>query len=696
MGINHYIGHKMKILPYTLLPLVLAVSNSVFAEEKATLKSIEKIIVYGEKTERSLKDTTSSVALINAEELASGQFASYLDALSGIANVVFTDSLPVIRGVSGEGVAEGFSSFSSGAKPRVTVMNDGVAEPFTAVLSGDVGLWDIQQIEVLRGPQSSNSGRNSIGGIVYVKTNDPSMDEWEGAVKLGYANQDQFTDIAGMLSGPIIDNELALRVSLQRIGGESYLNYKTIEGFEYPFNPKEFDSTKANVKLQWQPASIAGLDMLLQYTNNKENGENHWGLAGPDLSKRVVISPFGTEISYAREKVAETKRWSLKTSYEVNENLSFELMIADVDYDYDFIQYPALALFHVNMAESNQTYDAKVSFIVNDSFQGYLGYFKSEREQKFLRDTFYDGYDESNSDALYGEFTFNISEQARIIAGGRIEEEEQYRFFDGFGIGGLTFVTDIDERIYLPKIAYLHDLNDDITLGASFRKGYNSGGGDFHWFSRTNYTFKPEYVDTYELSARQTLLNGQLNIAANLFYNDYDQYQYYGIGKTGDPEDFLIINIPNVISYGLETEVSYAISGDLTLSVSLGLLESNIEAADKNNSAMQDKELPMSADITASLGIDYWLTDNIQLTVHTQYVGEYYSELENTSVDIAGDYTETRISAAYIQENWRVDFYVHNVFDEDNLVRTNTDSRGYSYGDLTDPQTLGISASYHF
>ncbi|KTF07147.1 TonB-dependent receptor, partial [marine sediment metagenome] len=75
--------------------------------------------------------------------------------------------MPDIRGVSGNGGAGGFNSISGGAKGRVSTLIDGVAQPFVADLSGDSGMWDLQQIEVFRGPQSTSNGRNSIAGSVF-------------------------------------------------------------------------------------------------------------------------------------------------------------------------------------------------------------------------------------------------------------------------------------------------------------------------------------------------------------------------------------------------------------------------------------------------------------------------------------------------------------------------------------------------
>lgn len=696
----------MKKLSFCMLPLALAVSSAVIADEKQDeLKSIEHIVVYGEKNARSLKDTTSSVAVITAEELANGQADSYTDALAGMANVVLTNSLPSIRGVEGEGVANGFSSFSSGAKPRVSILKDGVAEPFVAMLSGDQGMWDVQQLEVLRGPQSSNSGRNSIGGVVYITTKAPSLDDTEFAARAGYTNTNKATEGALMLSSPLITDELAYRLTVQRLAGDSHLNYQLAEGDAFPFDPKAFGLTSSTAKLLWQPANIAGLKMLLQYSVAKETGERFWNLQGPDLSKRISASAWNSETSFARDKELDNKRLSLKTNYQLNESLDVEVLLAKMDYDYQFTQHPLI--WHVKMLDDNQTMDTKLNYQGSGSFSGYIGAYRFARDQLFSNRDTYSGYDDSSANAIYGEGSWQFTKQSRLIAGGRIEDEKQYRLFAYDA--GTEFVTDVSERIYLPKIAYLYDLDQATTVGASFRKGYSSGGGDFSMFNGSGYTFAPEFVNTYELSLRQVLNESKVNLSFNLFYNNYKQYQFFGTGPSGMLDDYLIVNLPKVSSYGFETELSYAISPDLTLRGGLGLVRNDIKDPGVTNQEMKSQELPLASDLTANIGLEYWLTEQLQLQLSTYHVGDYQSRMlskalaEDPTLNVtqaklfqAGGYTETKLSASYQLTQWRFDLYLSNAFDRisHTYIDRYEDNQEIGVGNLTEPRTLGFSLSY--
>jgi outer membrane receptor protein involved in Fe transport len=694
----------MKKLAFCMVPVALAVSAAVSADEKEQLTSIENIVVYGEKAGRSLKDTTSSVAVISSEELANGQSDSYVDVLSDIANVVFSNSLPSIRGVNGEGIAIGSYSFTSGAKARVAVMTDGVSEPFVSTLTGDLGLWDVEQIEVLRGPQSSNSGRNSMGGIIYVTTNTPSMDSLEASVRAGYANKIQSKELSAMVSAPIIDNELAYRFTVQNIDREHHSHFQLAEGYSYPFDPKPIELTRFNAKLQWTPSQIEGLNMLLNYVDSQEEGFRYWRVEGPDLSKRIIATHDGTNTSFARDKEVNSQHTSLKTTYEISDNFDFELLLSDVDYSYQFHQYPLI--WDVNMDDESQTIDGKFSFAFDDSLSGYMGVYKYDREQTFSNKPIYEGDDESSSDAIYGEVTVSVSEQGQIIAGGRIEKEKQDR---EFRYAGAIFNIAHDDTLYLPKLAYLHTVDEELTLGVSFRKGYNSGGGDINLVTGVVYSYDAEHVDTFEISTRKSW-GDTLTLAANIFYNDYSDYQVKAAGPSGIPQDTIIYNIDEVNSYGLEAELTYAATDSLILSGSFGLLDTSIEKTDSNNQHLIDQELPMAPNVTASIGADYWLTDNIQFSLHTRYTSDYKSDLL-TKTKIRGSeikfsqadlyqtdsYTETRLSAAYISDNWRVDAYVNNAFDQQNETSINRslETGELDAGQLTEPRTVGFSVTYN-
>ncbi|XQF94487.1 TonB-dependent receptor domain-containing protein (plasmid) [Pseudoalteromonas espejiana] len=127
---------------------------------------------------------------------------------------------------------------------------------------------------------------------------------------------------------------------------------------------------------------------------------------------------------------------------------------------------------------------------------------------------------------MYSETSFKLSKAFTLTAGLRIEREEQLRNFD-MAFGGSRLVEQLDDSntIKLPTLAIQYKITDETTLSASARRGYNSGGGALDFTAQEYYYYDQESVNTYELGSRSVLNNGEINISANIFYNNFDGYQ---------------------------------------------------------------------------------------------------------------------------------------------------------------------------
>lgn len=658
-----------------------------YADDEKEIESIEKIIVLGEKTARSLKDTASSVSVIDESQLKDLTHLSLSSAVSEIANVVvLSGAKPDIRGVSGNGSATGFNGVSGGAKARVSTITDGVAEPFMADLTGDTGMWDVEQIEVFRGPQSTSHGRNSIGGAMFIKTKDPSFD-WEGAGRVAYRNKDSYIDKSVMLSGPLIDNELAFRITGQRVDGEDYDN-----SIEYKDNPPKFDlnelnTEKARFKLLWQPSQFEGVTALLSHSIAFEKGNT-------GRTNYIAKDPRAFIPAWERYMDTNSKTTSLKINHKLNQSVDYEILMAAMDYNFGFDSYEASPKFEqvMRMNEDNVNVEFKLNYSA-ELLSGFIGLAYYDREQTYHSDGFanYFGSDDSKSKAIYGELSYKLNPDFTIITGARIEQESQWRdihFTTAQGV--LNSLLDQDKTIRLPKLVLQYNVNDKTTASLSARRGYNGAGGALQWETGEYYYYDSETVNTYELGLRSALSN-DLNISANLFYNNYNGYQ------ANDPQ-YRISNMDTVITYGAEFEFSAMLTADLQLRGGAGVLRTEIQDTSVKFSAFDGNELSSAPGFTANLAIKYWLTDDLHIGLSTVKVDEYYGEIGNTKERIAGDYTLSRFNIDYEIDNWLIAAFVNNVFDKEAYTLVSPSSRRYEYGyvGIVDPRNMGISATYQF
>jgi len=671
--------------------LAIFSSSSLAADEKTSNSShaMENIIVIGEKTERSLKDTTSSVSVIAEDALKNLQHLTVSDAVSNISNVVvLSGAVPDIRGVSGNGAASGFASFSGGAKARVTTLVDGVIQPFIADLTGDSGIWDVEQIEVYRGPQSTSNGRNSIGGSVYIKTKDPSFD-WQGAARVGLRNKDNYVDTSAMLSGPIVDNTLAFRITAQQLNGDTLSNGEEYEGNPASFDLNSLETQKLKGKLLWTPTE----DFKALFSVSSDSEEGNTGRIYYTLTNVSDYRPI-----FYRYLNTDADTASLKLSYQLNTDMSVEILAAYMDYQWGFDSYEADVLReqYVRMNENNASLDAKLSFgEASEVFNGFIGlaYFNRSQDFNSTGGTIYVGDDKSTSTAIYGEVTYALSDALSLITGTRIEREKQKRYFN-FNNDKLIATLDPNETtktFTLPKIALQYALTENTTVSASARRGYNAAGGALNFAAGEYYYYDDETVNTYELSLRSSLAGGNVNLNANLFYNDYSGYQAFSSSR-------VITNMENVKTHGVEIEAIAMITPQMELSAGLGLLESEITDAGENYPDADGNELNSSPSLTASLSTRYWFSDELSIALSANYVDDYFGDFTNTNERVAGGYTLARLNVNYELENWLIAGFINNAFDENALITREPAGGRYpdGYAAIVDPRNVGLSVTYSF
>lgn len=232
--------------------------------------TLDTIVVKGEKVERSLQDTSASVAVTTSERIEQENLQTLYDILERTPNVATSYSSRdfTIRGISNEG---------GEPNPLATIYLDGAALPTQVTGSGPNDLWDVAQVELFRGPQSTIQGQNALAGAVVIRTQDPTFD-WSGRARLLWSDpSDRRIAVAG--GGPLIDDELAFRVSVEDRDFDGFTDNLTRGTGE-----DAVDSTLARAKLLWTPSGIDGLQVRLGYTRDDRLGPYLYSYARRDVA----------------------------------------------------------------------------------------------------------------------------------------------------------------------------------------------------------------------------------------------------------------------------------------------------------------------------------------------------------------------------------------------------------------------------
>jgi iron complex outermembrane receptor protein len=232
-----------------------------------------EIVVTGLKFDRSLQDTPTSVKVFTAEEIDRQNLISVYDLIDRTANVAstFAESGFNIRGISSTNVS------GTGFGDLATVYLDGSPLPREASGGGPLDLWDLDQVEILRGPQSTLQGRNALAGAIILKTTDPSF-EWKGKARAMITDADGEYRLAAAVGGPIVPDVLAFRVAGELARGEGLIK-NSVTGGDYAKSNSEVVRTK----LLFTPFGADGLRIVGSYLYDRHYGNDGRGYTFTDL-----------------------------------------------------------------------------------------------------------------------------------------------------------------------------------------------------------------------------------------------------------------------------------------------------------------------------------------------------------------------------------------------------------------------------
>lgn len=428
----------------------------VFAQ-KIESATIEEVIVFGQKIERSLQDTPASIAVIDSLSLDQKELGNLAEAVLEAPNVHAYANGFNIRGIDTNNV----SGAGNGGLATVYLDNSPLNDRLT---TNGVSTWDISQVEVLRGPQSTLQGRNALAGSIIMTSTKPSQ-EWEAKYRLEIGEEGQ-QEAAVAFGGGLIEDELAFRISLED---------QSFDGFNRNIVRNEYSDSRDDklyrAKFLYTPSALPDFSAQLNVThtetnrgtdlvNTPTNGENPY-------DHRIVTNNDPQRLNYEGDIIA------LDLGYDINDELSLSIISTHSEIesswdDYDDDNGP-IAGGTRYYSETNKTKSHEVRLNFNyENFKGVLGayYFDSEvpanwggisrislasvglsapiLQSRFGLDSntanfvvaqyapldpaqlrqLNSSYTQTQSKALFADATYTINEQWDIFAGIRWDKEE--------------------------------------------------------------------------------------------------------------------------------------------------------------------------------------------------------------------------------------------------------------------------------
>ncbi|HXG80717.1 MAG TPA: TonB-dependent receptor [Sphingomicrobium sp.] len=652
--------------------------------------SAGEIVVTGERVPRTLRETPSSVVVYTAPMIEAEAGADRLDQLlEQIPNIQVGAGTqgPTIRGQDTTGVLQDLPAFLGGTRPRVTVQVDGRAMSYNEFVSGVAPLWDVERIEVFRSPQSTTQGRNSIAGAIFVYTNDPAYD-WEARARLIHGNLGTWQASAAV-SGPIVDGQLAFRLSAD--ARTSRNPNKVEDTLVVGANPNRDRYVTLRAKLLAEPLAIPNLRFEASYVHQDSR-------QAPGES---IVPPFRDRQGSRGAAVVDTNVDSLtaEARYDMADSLRLTATVSGGWIDNQ--RFAIQGLGETRMEVRDRSVEALLDWEPSDRVSARIGLHRHQTKlDQFIDLTRVFGIgefdDRQHSLGLFGEVELRPAPRLKLIAGLRRQRDRQDR--EG-SLGNPFFPTEVDfDRSFaawLPKLSFSYDVSDAFTAGLLVQRAYNPGGVTINFDTGEQQEFDRETLWSYELFGRATLLDGRLWLSANLFRSEFRGAQRaeqhgFTIPGQGTAFWFLIYNVPEARSQGLEASADWRATGRLRLRGGVGILRTRIGGGAP--AAFAGKQFGRAPRFSGTLSAEWRPFDRWQINADVRHHSGYFSNDLNTPGLKVGGATVVNARAAYEHKSLTLFAYARNLLD--NFYLTSRFSQ--SSATTGDPREIGVGLEARF
>ncbi|MEM9498242.1 MAG: TonB-dependent receptor [Pseudomonadota bacterium] len=655
------------------------------------------VVVSGAKAEVTYKDTPDSVGVLTGESIEELGVTDINDAFELFGNVRKFEGNRgengiVIRGINSEGVTESFNN-----APLTSFIIDGAIQSREATRRGARGLWDVEQVEVFRGPQSTLQGRGSLAGAVIVQTKDPTFDwEAEGRLRFGEFGQ---REAAAVISGPIVEDTLAFRIS-----AETRRSDGTIQ-FNDPANniigEDTFDQLRA--KLLYTPPDVPGLSVKLTFSHTEDKpGVN--AVNSDDFFDRVFLTGAASAVEI---REATNNNLVLEIAYEFENGNTLTSITSYIDSVTD-ISTPAGSLFSrvENRGGEDFTQDLRYSFgRVEDTFSGVIGLFYGDftlpRDSLVTSGAFtvqqLTSNDNTQNFSVYADVRWRFADRWSLLAGGRYTYERVQEISNGVSLGTPISVNSTEEfDIFLPRLGFAYDVTEFQTLSALYSRGYRSGFSEVVAGSVNR--IEPEILDSYEISYKAISPDNNWTFAATVFYGEYKDQQI--VIPAVLPALPRTQNAGRSELWGAEFEGTYQFANGLNLFGSIGLLQTKFQNFVTSEGNFSGNEFPEAPAVTIGLGAFYSDPSGFFAGVTASYTDNYFATgaINNDPALRVPSFTNVDLQFGYARDQFRARLYVDNLFDTDYVTSLFNTAEGAAPVEATvnDPRRVGFEVSYVF
>lgn len=727
------------------------------ADQSAPVKEDEEIVVTAQRREQQLTDVGISITALPEKVIEESRISQIENIAAAIPNVDIKEQVPgaipvvTIRGI-------GLDDFSSTNSPSAGVYVDEVPLASISLMSSEI--YDLERIEVLKGPQGTLYGRNSTAGAVNIITAKPEH-SFSARASAGYGNYKTF-DAEGYVNAPLSDT-LSLRLSARTVQqGEGYWKSRLLPGETIG----ERNIITGRAQLRWEPSEAIDVNLKVEGLRSRsEMGQGEFfgtinpltgGLCAPVLAGHIDNSQCTDFFGYtdtdgdpfrgdwARDAFYDTDGWDATLRVEADLGAVTLRSITghrwqdrafDIDSDatparqVDFVQHDKIRQFTQEFHLLGQTGIADWLVGVFYSHDKVKVFTPGNHLDLFVTQTAINADQKTDSAATFANVDWQLTDKLSLVTGLRLTWEKRSYVGGttdlnplGFsflcipaglctpGVPGPVALTFRDDKIsdtnLTGRIALEYQPTPSSLLYASISRGRKSGG----FFSgittddRALIPYKPETLTAYEVGGHARLANRSVLVNGSLFYYDYDDVQTFVRDDGGAIPVQRLGNIRHARVYGADLDVDWRPVKGLDLFAGIGLLKTRLSSfATGAGTVDAGNELPNAPAFTFNGRARYEFLIGARLKASVlgsaRYSDGVFKDAANDPLIEAGSYwlLDARIGFGASDDRWEIALWGKNLTDDQHVVQgLDVASLGFGNRTFNSPRTFGVTGTVRF
>ena len=678
---------------FLLLPLPAGAAGEATGEDSEPL-TLQEVRVTATKREGTVKEFPGNLSVIEEGFMEEHE----VDDLQEL--VRFTPNVYVKDTSSGASiVTRGISTIDTSLFSPMGLYVDDVSHSLGYMVNQD--LFDVERVEVLRGPQGTLYGRNSESGVINIVLRQPDN---ERRTKTKFEIGNYASVRAGVsTSGPIVEDSLFYGLSLQGYTTDGF--YENVDTGDDKVGGTQ--TVNGRGTLRWTPSKAWDV------TVNLDGAKRDLGISklrfddGPNKTDRYEVGSVENDKAYETE-LGQSAR--IKHSMQ---GMEFTSITSHRGFDREHHLDSDRTAMRLGVSELDLSTDSwSQEFRLasdNESPLSWLAgvygryeYIDADFAIKHVNPMMTSSRDGDSDDvgvAGFGQATYEIIPGLRLTGGLRVETyktegDETYVS----NSGRTSFEDTVEETEVLPMASLAYDFNPNVTAYATVSRGFLSGGFNFYSASdKDSFAYDAEHTTNYEAGLKTNWLDNSLNLNATVFYMDITDKQVREEVPGAGLGIWKFTNAAEAHTEGVELEGSYRPMAGLQFIAGFGYARSVVDEWETTSGGVPvdygGNKIPWAPEYTYNLGVSYQRENGLFVVADLLGTGEQYYDAAN---DLKSDGYETvNLRLGYQRDDMDISVWTKNLLDEEYEVKK-VASGGSTLVEDGAPRTFGLTVNWRF